>query len=121
MSDFFKRTPIMTLRLTGDRLSLPLVLAWPPRVQRLELRGYYILQSTFDGIEHVADTVTELHTVDLVECQHHDWTDLSPGLGTLLALPSVRQINYFSRGNPHKPGDRDKFGDLLMDKGIKAQ
>ncbi|KAG8692233.1 hypothetical protein FRC08_009916 [Ceratobasidium sp. 394] len=119
--DFFKRTPIVTLRLTAHRLPLSLFLASSPRIQRLELDHWYIVPNTFDGIEDIVDKVTELHTIGLVGCLVGSYTDPNPGFRALLTLPSVQKINYFECGDSSIPGNQDMFRELLMDTGITAQ
>ncbi|KAG8737136.1 hypothetical protein FRC10_008558 [Ceratobasidium sp. 414] len=112
---FFQRTPVKLLHISGRWILLPPILMHLPHLECLSLSVYDFDRGTLDGIEDLASTLVNLRTVELNECNSWDYSQLDPGLKTLLTFPSVRQIRHLRCGDAFAPGIRERFCKLLSE------
>ncbi|KAG8747678.1 hypothetical protein FRC12_014023 [Ceratobasidium sp. 428] len=111
---FFQRTPVVSLHIAGRWIRLPPILSYLPRLQCFGLNVYDFEEGTLDGIEDAASILTNLHTIELNECNLQDSSALDRGLKTLLTLPSIRQIRHFQCGSLSRRA-RERFHQLLSE------
>ncbi|KAF8600326.1 hypothetical protein BDV93DRAFT_559462 [Ceratobasidium sp. AG-I] len=120
MISFFQRARVKTLSLQPEGVSLFPLLSSLQHLQNLRLVLVDVNANTFAGLETSTNLLPKLHTIDLNELDLEDYSELPPGLHTLLSLPSVRRIRYLNCGGWYAKAIRKRFVELLEEGGFAA-